>query len=810
MAENKELVFKLTTDANTAILEQYAELMNTVLGSYDENIEQLQRYNAQIKQNEAIIKQINAAKGAERKALVEEYGTVTDLTKAVRADKMARQQLMPVIKEQEKQQLAVGDTYKQTNSTLNLLRMTFRGMTEEQKRANKELVPTIDKLDQSVKKQDASIGNFQRNVGNYPQLMQQIASQVPGLNGVANAFKSISSAGSAVGGVLGIFGSAMTAIYGAVKNYNDAIAGSAELTYQMRDAMVTADATTDVFTRRLQSSAGWFIKLKGYATSAWAFIKRQVFFEMEARIASLGAFVTKLAEGKIKEAFASFATVPAQMAAEWEAQQKEVEAIISKINDKQKRLDKLREQNVVRIAKMEAEAAEQLLIARDKERYSAEERYAAATRYEELTKQRTDLLKQEAILERDIAILQGERTDNTHEVNMQIEQAKAKLFQLEEQEKRALRKVAEVRGTVSQQIAREMENFDKAVERASTVKPIEIKTKIDTKTPLEEIKQIGDELEAELTNAQGVRGGGHSLLAIALKVSDKELETIKSQAISAAQSIFNSIQQISQEATQRRLDNELKALDDQTDTEKAKLKARYESGALSRKQYEKKLEEIDATAEAKREELQKEAFEKNKRWNILSALMNAALAITQVFATTPPPASWIMAGLTAATTAAQVAAIASQKYAKGGLLRGASHENGGIKGHIEGQNFEVEGGEYVVRKKVTRKHLPFLNWFNANGDKYSTEQVRTRFAPAFGTRRFAKGGVLGSYDVSPAAIPQQTASIVQTLNKQTDELREYIHATNRRIDRLSVYVTTSAIENAIDSKNVHVSRATLP
>ena len=814
MAEEKEIVLKISAETNEAILERFGGVLDEVLGTYDENIEQLQRYNAQIKANEEAIKQITKATGTERQALVAQYGTVTELTKAVRADKMARQQLMPIIKEQEKHQLALGDSYKQSSSLLNLMKTAFRGMTQEQLKANKDLVPTIDALDKSIKNADASIGNFQRNVGNYPKLVQQIVGQVPGLNRVASAFSSITSAGSVVGGVIGVVGLAVTATVSAIKSYNTAIAGSAELTYQLRDAMVTADATSDLLTRRLQSTAGVFISLKGGISSVIAAVKREVFKFLETTITVTSTFFGNLSKGNFKEAFVSLWTIPQTIDAQYKQQQEEIEGIIEKINDKQERLDKLRERSVVRIAELEAQAAEELLKSRDKERYSEQERYDAATRYADLTKERIGILKQIAVLERDIAILEGERSDNTHEVNMNIERAKASLAALERQESEALRRVAEVRGTISKQIENEekqaakvWQDFDKAVSQASTVKPVTIKTKLDTKSAIADLKTIEQELDEELSQVQGVLGGGTSALAVALGISDSELETIKSSAISAAQSIFDSIQQLSQEATQRRLDDELKALDDQTNTEKAKLKARYESGALSRKQYEQKLEEIDAAAEAKREELQKEQFEKNKRWNILSALMNAALAITQVFATTPPPASWIMAALTAATTAAQVAVIASQKYAKGGLLRGASHENGGIKGHIEGQNFEVEGGEYVVRKKVTRKHLPFLNWFNANGDKYSTEQVRTRFAPAFGTRRFAKGGVLGSYDFTPAAVPQSTVSVVRSINAQTDELKRYVDATNRRIDRLTVRVLTSAIEDAIDTKNLHVSRA---
>ena len=48
----------------------------------------------------------------------------------------------------------------------------------------------------------------------------------------------------------------------------------------------------------------------------------------------------------------------------------------------------------------------------------------------------------------------------------------------------------------------------------------------------------------------------------------------------------------------------------------------------------------------------------------------------------------------------------SQKYVKGGKLRGPSHENGGIP-------IEVEGGEYIIKKdSVNDETLPILEEIN--------------------------------------------------------------------------------------------------
>ena len=49
------------------------------------------------------------------------------------------------------------------------------------------------------------------------------------------------------------------------------------------------------------------------------------------------------------------------------------------------------------------------------------------------------------------------------------------------------------------------------------------------------------------------------------------------------------------------------------------------------------------------------------------------------------------------------------KKQKGGKLKGKSHKEGGIA-------VEVEGGEYVVKKKsVNKKTEPFLEYINIHG-----------------------------------------------------------------------------------------------
>jgi hypothetical protein len=331
--------------------------------------------------------------------------------------------------------------------------------------------------------------------------------------------------------------------------------------------------------------------------------------------------------------------------------------------------------------------------------------------------------------------------------------------------------------------------------------------KIDTKTIHFEFKEMLAEMAEEAANDPALARVAESPLARALGVSDEELEQIKGQALQAAGQIFNSIAQLSKEATQRRLQDELDAIDKNAESEKAILEGKLEKGIISQKEYETKLAEIDEQTAERKEEANKEAFEKQKRWNIAQALMNAALAITKLFTegTALNPATWVALGVTAATTAAEIAVIASQKYARGGELRGPSHAQGGIKGFVGNRHIEAEGGEVIINKRSSAKHRKLLSLINSDngwGDDFAHARGgRGRF--------FARGGVIGGYDFRTSGVPDSSSSLSQIVRQQTDNLRQSFDAINRRIDNLRVSVLLSDIEAKSNEKRVHISRAVL-
>ena len=83
----------------------------------------------------------------------------------------------------------------------------------------------------------------------------------------------------------------------------------------------------------------------------------------------------------------------------------------------------------------------------------------------------------------------------------------------------------------------------------------------------------------------------------------------------------------------------------------------------------------------------------------------------------------------------------ASKFAKGGILVGPGHDEGGIKSPYG----ELEGGEFVVNKRSTRSFLPMLNAINSVGN-----------------RRYADGGMTPSVEALQGMMANQPTPVVKT------------------------------------------------
>jgi len=172
--------------------------------------------------------------------------------------------------------------------------------------------------------------------------------------------------------------------------------------------------------------------------------------------------------------------------------------------------------------------------------------------------------------------------------------------------------------------------------------------------------------------------------------------------------------------------------------EAKELEERKESGVITQEQYEAQLLQV-----------QKKAFERKKRMDIAQAIVNGALAMTKTAANVGFPLVFSFSPFIAAMTAAQIAVIASQKFAKGGMIEkfanggmvvGKSHAQGGEKFAVGGRVAELEGGEAVINKRSTAMFKGQLSAMNAAGGGVKFADGGLMNMPSFAQSQFSAIG----------------------------------------------------------------------
>ena len=176
-----------------------------------------------------------------------------------------------------------------------------------------------------------------------------------------------------------------------------------------------------------------------------------------------------------------------------------------------------------------------------------------------------------------------------------------------------------------------------------------------------------------------------------------------------------------------------------------------ETEALKKQELEKeKIAQKEEQLKKKQDALEKKRKQLQQKASIVNATINTALGVTQALASWPPPASYALAAAVGALGAVEIALIASQKYKKGGLLSGPSHEQGGIKVPVRGGLAEVEGNEYIVNKKTTTENLSLIEFVNSRKRRLQLDDfIEFYSGKAKGVKKpgsslkFADGGQLG-------------------------------------------------------------------
>jgi len=213
----------------------------------------------------------------------------------------------------------------------------------------------------------------------------------------------------------------------------------------------------------------------------------------------------------------------------------------------------------------------------------------------------------------------------------------------------------------------------------------------------------------------------------ALKLADNE-RTLESQRVTSEQKL--ALMQEASSAIFAIMSNNAAA---STSRDIEALQKQKDAGLLTEEEYEKKVEGI-----------QRKAFERKKRMDIAQAIINGALAMTKTAAQTGVLA-FAFSPFIAAMTALQIAVIASQKFAQGGMIEefanggmvhGKSHAQGGEKFAVGGRVVELEGGEAVINKRSTAMFSKQLSAMNAAGGGVKFADGGLLNMPSFSQQQF--------------------------------------------------------------------------
>lgn len=251
-------------------------------------------------------------------------------------------------------------------------------------------------------------------------------------------------------------------------------------------------------------------------------------------------------------------------------------------------------------------------------------------------------------------------------------------------------------------------------------------------------------------------------------LSDEEKEKLKEQAIQIAGEINSAIFDLNQERRDAEFTRETRKNENEKNDAIQKLNEELESGLINEDLYRARLSKIEVAYEQDKLKREQENFEENKRLSKLQAVINGALAITNVLATSPggPILKALEIAAVIATTALQIGVIDAQEFAEGGRVLSGER----IPQSAKNIPTRASGDNVLAYVKTNEVVLNESQQAALGGDR--------TFA-ALGIQGFANGGLVQPFAPSPITISQgqginggmseeQFAFLVSQVNKRID------------------------------------------
>lgn len=150
------------------------------------------------------------------------------------------------------------------------------------------------------------------------------------------------------------------------------------------------------------------------------------------------------------------------------------------------------------------------------------------------------------------------------------------------------------------------------------------------------------------------------------RAKEEQKKQINQASIQAVQTIASAFFELSQ----RQIAEDLYQTTEANNEKQESLQAQLEAGIISQEEFDKQKKELDKKYREEQKSLNKKAFETQKTAKIIEATINTALGVTASLSQAPP-ASFILAGITAGLGAVEIGLIASQQapaFASGGKV----------------------------------------------------------------------------------------------------------------------------------------------
>lgn len=181
---------QVSNEALSASYDELKQQIDAVLGSRMANIKRLIEEKNAIDVINSEIKELNKAQKDNGFLTSDQSARLDKLNSELFERKQVASTLTSTIKMQTKEEQASVGSMNQLSAQLDLLRRSYRALTEEQKNSpmGQSFLSAIEQADSAIKGLDGSIGNYQRNVGNYASgwnglnfSIQQLARELPSL-----------------------------------------------------------------------------------------------------------------------------------------------------------------------------------------------------------------------------------------------------------------------------------------------------------------------------------------------------------------------------------------------------------------------------------------------------------------------------------------------------------------------------------------------------------------------------------------------------------------------------------------------------